>query len=83
MNDTHPDIEKKLVEFMKGKTGEERLIMGCSLYDFSKQLVISSLRHQFPNASSSELWKRAFERFYGNDFDPETKEKIFRLSVQE
>ena len=72
MNDTSPKIEKMMTDRMKLLSGEERLKMGASMFDTAKQLVIASL------CASDEIDMRIriFLRFYGNDFDDHTIEKI-------
>jgi hypothetical protein len=60
------------------RSGEERLRMGCSMYDFARELVVASVLAKTPDASPSELRRAIFLRFYGDDFDPETREKILR-----
>ena len=76
MNDTTPKIAEKMREMIRGKTPEERLKMGCSMYDFSKHLIIRSILENRPNLSPADLRRELFLRFYGNDFDSEKREKI-------
>ena len=76
MNDTHPRVNQKIVEMMRRKAPEERLALGCSMFDFSKQLVMSSLREENPSLSPASLRQELFLRFYGNDFDSRAREKI-------
>lgn len=76
MNDTNPRILARMREMIQRKTPEERLLMGCSLYDFSKQLVMNALLRENPQLTPSALKRELFLRFYGNDFNPEKKEKI-------
>jgi hypothetical protein len=37
MLDTHPDIAIRFRELMMRKSGEQRLLMGCSMYDTAKK----------------------------------------------
>lgn len=76
MNDTSQGTEQKLHEMFQKKTGEERLKMGCSMYDFSKQLVIDSLLNENPALSAKELSREIFIRFYGNEFNVDQRRKI-------
>lgn len=82
MNDTHPGITLKVKEMMAKKTGEERLKMGCSMYELSKQLVISSIMQQNPDASPTLVHREVFLRFYGQDFDSKSREKIINHLMQ-
>ena len=78
MKDTHPIIAKKMLEMMRKKTAQERLLMGFSMYDMSKQLVINSILNRNPNISQSILRQEIFLKFYGNDFDLETRNRIVK-----
>jgi hypothetical protein len=78
MNDTSPEMTKKMREMIRAKTPQERLKMGCSMFDFSKRLVIRSLLEKSPGLSSAQLRRELFLRFYGNDFSPANREKIIR-----
>lgn len=70
MNDTAPEIAAKMREMFQKKTPAQRLMMGCSMYDFSKQLVVSSILRQKPDISLPDLRKELFLRFYGNVLKP-------------
>jgi hypothetical protein len=59
-------------------SGEARLKMGCSMYDFTKSLVRASLLEKTAAASPSALRCAIFLRLYGDDFDAESREKILR-----
>ena len=76
MNDTPPKIAEKMREMIRRKTPEERLRMGCSMFDFSKSLVVNAILRERPNLSPAELRGELFLRFYGNDFAPARREKI-------
>jgi hypothetical protein len=76
MNDTDPRMEKKMMEMMMSRTASERFEMGCSMFDFAKEIVVSSIKQKNPGISRQELRKEIFLRFYGDDFSPEQREKI-------
>ena len=76
MNDTSPQIEAKMIQMIRLKTPIERLKMGCSMFDFSKQLVTNSILRENPNLSPAFFRRELFLRFYGNEFDPVHREKI-------
>jgi hypothetical protein len=61
---------------MAQKTPEERFLMGCSMYDTAKQIVIASIQEMNPNISPLDLRKEVFLRFYKTDFTPAAREKI-------
>ena len=78
MRDTTPEMKKRFHLMLRQKTGEERLRMGCSMYETAKRLVVSSILDKDPNASPAELRRQMFLRFYGTEFSPEKREHILK-----
>lgn len=78
MDDTSPEIKKKMIEMIQQKTPEERAKMGCSMYQTSRTLVIRYIKENNPNISPSELRQEIFLKFYRNDFSQEQIEKILQ-----
>ena len=76
MNDTPPEIERKYLEMLMERSGEERLKMGCSMHATARALVKASVLEEDPLASPAALRQALFLRFYGHEFDSETREKI-------
>ena len=76
MNDTPPQIILQMQEMILKKKPEERLAMGCSMFDFSKALVRNAVLREAPGLSETEMKRQIFLRFYGVDFDSAQKEKI-------
>ena len=76
MNDTSPEMQAKMLEMIQNKTPEERLNMGCSMYDFSKYMITEAIRRENPSISEGDLRCEIFLRFYGNDFSELDKVKI-------
>jgi len=75
MFDTHPDIAIKFRDLMMSKTGEQRLLMGCSMYDIARQIVRSSIYNNRPEISEDEMKKEILLRFYGREFSRTDREK--------
>jgi len=73
MKDTLPEIEKKFKKIILEKSPEERIMMGFSMFSTARRIVISSKN------SDIHLKKYLFLRFYENDFDKETFNKIIRI----
>ena len=65
--------------FNEKKSGEERLMMGFSMFETAKKLVISSLFSKSNKLSHANLRKAIFLRFYGNDLSPDMKKKVLRF----
>jgi hypothetical protein len=78
MTDTSETIQNIYRAMIMSKSGEERLKMGCSMYDTAKAIAISSIKNYNPTISEKELLKEVFLRFYGFDFAEEEKKKILR-----
>ena len=66
MNDTTPEIEKKVHQMMMARSGAERLIMGSAMFDLARQIVLASLPKDL---SDEELKRRLFERIYGQPLE--------------
>ncbi len=79
MNDTHPEVAAQFRDLMKAKSNEQRLLMGCSMYDTAKQIVQSAIYSQRPGIKPEEMKKEIFLRFYGLEFSRADKEKIFLM----
>jgi len=79
MNDTHPEVAAQFRDLMKAKSNEERLLMGCSMYDTAKQIVQSAVYNEHPAITPEEMKKEIFLRFYGLEFSQADKEKIFLM----
>ncbi len=78
VDDTSPKSTKLLHELVRKKSPEERLIMGCSMFDESKIIVAGSIKRDDPNISERDLRVKIFGRFYRRDFDKKTFQKINR-----
>ena len=76
MNDTAPEIDERFRAMLLARTGEERLIMGCAMRETARALVEASLLQQDPHANVEALRKGLFLRFYGHQFDAETRANI-------
>jgi hypothetical protein len=57
------------------KTGEERMLMGFSMLNFSRMLVLSSIGKDI---SPGETRRKLFLRFYRNDFKKEERDRILK-----
>jgi hypothetical protein len=62
MNDTSPEIEKKLHEMIMSCSGEERFMMGVRSFDAAREIVLASLPKDLP---ADQLKRILFERIYG------------------
>lgn len=67
--------EKKYIEIMRSKTGEERLKIAMTLRDFVLKLSESSVKHHNPKISKKELKIELQKRIYGTGFPFENSKK--------
>lgn len=73
MDDTHPVVKEEYHRRLMQASGETRMIMGSRMFDACREMVLASLPEEL---SEDEIRVRLFLRFYGNDFNEETREKI-------
>jgi hypothetical protein len=66
MNDTSPEIEQLVHQRMMARSGSERFVMGASMFDVARKMIIASLPS---NLSPEELRARLFERIYGQKLE--------------
>ena len=76
MRETPPDVEARYRCMLLARSGEDRLLMGFSMYATARALVVASLLAKEPDASPERIRKAIFLRFYGRDFDETTRDRI-------
>ncbi len=83
MNDTHPEIAVRYRELMMRKSGQQRVVMGCSMYDTAKQIVRSAIYNSRPGITDAEIKREIFLRFYGQEFSQADREKYLSVLASE
>ena len=63
-----PETEKKYIEIMRKKSGEERLKIATELRKLVLQLAEENIRSQHPNISPQDLKANIQKRIYGFSF---------------
>lgn len=81
MRDTPPEIERLFRDMALTRSGEERLKMGCSMHRFAQMVVRASVLAKNPYATTAELRRAVFLRFYASDFDGPTRDSILGALV--
>jgi hypothetical protein len=76
MTDTPPDVARRFRDLVLGRSGEERLKMGCSMHGTARRLVLASLLEREPDASPAARRRALFLRFYGHEFAGAARERI-------
>lgn len=76
MKDTPPEMDARYQDMLMQRSGEERLMMGCAMRETARALVEASIREQYPQATLETIRKGLFLRFYGHEFDADSRTKI-------
>jgi hypothetical protein len=76
MKDTPPEMDARYRAMLMQRSGEERLTMGCAMRETARALVEASILEQNPQATPEAVRKGLFLRFYGHEFDAESRTKI-------
>ena len=67
MKDTSLKVERVLRALFMAKSDEERLTMGCSMFDDAKAIVLAGLRAERPDMDDVERRVQLFMRLHGQD----------------
>lgn len=81
MNDTNSVMASQFRKLIMAKSREERLIMGCSMFDTAKRIVKDSILNQNPRITPQRIKKEIFLRFYGMEFNKSEKERILKVWI--
>ena len=76
MKDTPPEMDARYRDMLMQRSGEERLKMGCAMRETARALAEASILEQDPQATPEAVRKGLFLRFYGHEFDAESRAKI-------
>jgi hypothetical protein len=68
MNDTPPEVATRMHEMLMARSGAERVLMCCEMFETARALVLASFP---PGLPEIEVKRRLCERFYGNEVDVE------------
>ena len=76
MNDTSPEMESRYRAMIMERSGEERLKIGCSMFDAAKAMMQAGILDRNPHVSPAEIRRVLFMQLYGHEFDVDSLEKI-------
>jgi Uncharacterised protein family (UPF0158) len=76
VTDTPAGVDTLYRRMLLARSGEDRLLMGFSMYSTARSFVVASILEREPQASPERIREAVFLRFYGRDFDDATREKI-------
>jgi hypothetical protein len=66
MNDTSPEVAALMREMLMARSGAERVLMCCEMFDTARAMVLASFP---PGLPELEVKRRLCERFYGSEVD--------------
>jgi hypothetical protein len=75
MDANNKKVELIYRKMIAEKTGEERLLMGFSMFDFSSRILLSSIKEKAPPEKLREI---IFLRLYRNDFSKKQQKEILK-----
>jgi len=76
VTDTPAAVEARVRALLMRRSGGERLLMGCSMFDTARAFVRAGLGDPAGRDYSSALRVQLFLRTYGADFDAATRARI-------
>jgi hypothetical protein len=76
VTDTPPEVARRYRKLLLARSGADRLRMGGSMHAAARALVRASVLARDPGASPATIRRALFLRFYGDDFDPATRERV-------
>jgi hypothetical protein len=76
VNDTPPDVARRVRDLSQRRSPGERVLMACSMFDMAKALAEAGIRATSPGISEIDVRIRLFDRFYGRDFGPADRTAI-------
>lgn len=76
MIDTPPHVATRYRQMLMQRSGEERLLMGGRMFDAARTLMRAGLGDPDGADRSTEMQVKLFLRTYGQDFDPQTRDRI-------
>ena len=68
MNDTSLKMESLLRKLVMAKSGEERLAMGCAMFDDAKVIALAGLHAERSGMDEREHRVQLLMRLYGQEF---------------
>jgi hypothetical protein len=76
MKDTFSEMDSRYRAMIMERSGEERLKMGCAMFDAAKALMQAGILDKNPHASPGQIRRALFMQLYGHEFDVDSRTKI-------
>jgi hypothetical protein len=68
-SDTDLDAQARFDAILHRRSGSDRVVMACEMFDLARALMAARVRELEPNITAVELKIRVFQRMYGDDID--------------
>jgi len=78
MNDTSLKMTAYYDRLMMERSPQERLRMGCAMFDTAKQMVRDSIMSDNNQLLPDEIKREIFLRFYGQELTVDRRNKILK-----
>ncbi len=76
MRDTPPEVAALHRRLLLQRSGEERLRMGCAMFDAARALVRASLASSAAAGRGGDLRVQLLRRTYGRDLPPDVLARV-------
>lgn len=74
--DTTADADARFEALLRRRSGSDRVVMACEMFDFARALIEASLRAAHPDLTAAALRVGVLHRLYGDDLPPERLSRI-------
>lgn len=76
--DTSSDAQARFDTVLANRSGNDRVLMACEMFDLARELMASRIKEEEPGLSDVDVHIRVFQRMYGDDIDAETMARVVR-----
>lgn len=76
MTDTPEPVRRLYHRLLMQRTGEQRLLMGCAMFETARALMRAGLGDPEGTDHSARMRVDLFLRTYGRDFDAQTRDRL-------
>lgn len=75
-SDTTRDVQGRFDALLRSRSGSDRVIMACEMFDLARVLMAARIKELEPDITPIELKIHVFQRMYADDLDAETMARI-------
>jgi hypothetical protein len=74
--DTTPAARARFDALLRQRSGSDRVVMACEMFDLARELMAARVRELEPTIGDLDVKIRVFQRLYADDLDAETIARI-------